>query len=142
VVSGHFAGEGGGQIVFWSSKPKEKKKILLGVREEPRGAFRVFPSDEEPVTFQFAGKKIKAMDISGGGISFKNDGFRAGYSEVVGFTLPIVDVDIRVKLEVVNIIEAKNLCCCRFVDIDEEQQESVFKYCLERQKEELQKKKK
>lgn len=128
--------------MFWNSKPKEKKKILVSSKDEPRGAFRVYPSDEEPITFQFTGKKIKVMDISGGGVSFKNDGFKPGTAEVVSFTLPIVDVDIKVKLEVVNIIEAKNVCCCRFVDLDEDQQESVFKYCLERQKEELQRKNK
>jgi len=122
-------------------KKKKKKKILVKATEETRQSFRVAPSPNEPIRFRFSGKEVSALDISSGGLSFKNNHFAKGSAEEVSFTLPGSSVEIRVKLNLLNIIEAKNMCCCQFQDLDPDYEDAIDSYALERQKEKLKSKK-
>jgi len=132
----------GGLNVFWKKKKEpEKKGFILKSGGEVRGSFRVYPSPDEPIKFKFGGKIVNVSDISAGGLSFKNDHFALGAQEVVSFALPGEETEINVTLEIVKIIESKNICCCRFVDMRQEDEDAIYDYTLRRQKEELQAKK-
>ena len=127
--------------MFWKKKSDKKKKTLINAAPEIRGAFRVEPLPHEPIEFTFSGKKVRVTDISAGGLSFKNDHFQEGNREEISFKLPNDPREIRCILEVVRIIEAKDLCCTQFVDLTNEQDDMVGRYVLERQKFDLQRKK-
>ena len=45
---------------------------------EVRGSFRVYPSEENPILLKVGDVKLKAVDISAGGISFDNKDFELG----------------------------------------------------------------
>lgn len=128
--------------MFWNKKKEpQRKSLIVQPTEEVRGSFRVHPSAEEPIKFKFNNKIVSVSDISAGGLSFPNDHFAVGTQEVIGFPLPGEETEIEIKLEVVKIIEAKNMCCCRFIDLTEEDEDAIYDYALKRQKEELHTKK-
>ena len=128
--------------VFWKKKKEPKRKnFILKTNEEVRGSFRVHPSADEPIKFKFNNKIVSISDISAGGLSFKNDQFVVGAQEVVSFQLPGQEAVMQLKLEVIKIVEAKNMCCCQFLDLAEEDEDAICDYALRRQKEELQTKK-
>ena len=57
--------------MFWKKNKKDAdgKKQLFEMPEGNRGAFRVYPSDEEPILVKIkGGKTSKAVDICAGGI--------------------------------------------------------------------------
>ena|GEM_PF-1408010 len=134
--------------MFWKKKKdseekpkKKKKKKLVKATEEARQAYRVAPSPDDPIQFQFGGKEVSASDISTGGISFKNSHFAQGTQQEVKFDLPGSGTLVQTSLKLLRIIEAKNLCCCRFVDLHPDHEDAINTYVLQRQKEELQSKK-
>ena len=57
--------------MFWK-KNKEKEKKMFQTPSEVRGSFRVYPSEENPILLKVGDAKLKAVDISAGGISFNN----------------------------------------------------------------------
>jgi len=114
---------------------------MIETTEETRGAFRVEPLPKQPIPFLFMGKRVDVLDISSGGISFKNDEFPKGKTESVKFKLPGDPNIIETKLEIVRIIPEKNICCSQFVDLNSEQEDQIVKYVLERQKYDLRKQK-
>lgn len=122
--------------LFWKKK-SDKPKSLIKSTAEVRGAFRVQPLPKQPIAFLFMGKRVNAMDISAGGISFRNNGFPDGKTEKIRFKLPGDPKVIEVKLQIVRIIPEKNICCCQFVDMLPEQDDQVARYVLERQKYDL-----
>ncbi|MEC7641765.1 MAG: PilZ domain-containing protein [Nitrospinota bacterium] len=127
------------------SKPlkdeEKKKKLFVKATDETRQAYRVSPLPSEPIRFEFDGKEITVVDISMGGVSFKNENFAKGTTQEVSFVLPGENVDISTKLAVVAILEAKNLCCCEFQDLNPDDEDAICDYVLDRQKEELKSKK-
>ena len=127
--------------MFWKKK-NDKPKSLIETDDEVRGAFRVQPLPKQPIPFLFMGKKIEVMDISAGGISFKNDNFPEGKIENVKFKLPGSPIVIETQLEIVRIINDKNICCSQFVDLRPEEEDQIAQYVLERQKHDLRKQKK
>lgn len=127
--------------MFWKKK-SDKPKSLIKASAEVRGAFRVEPLPKQPIAFLFMGKRVNALDISAGGISFRNNGFPNGRTENVKFKLPGDPKVVDTKLQIVRIISEKNMCCCQFVDLRPDQDDQIARYVLERQKYDLRMQKK
>ena len=129
--------------MFWKKKNEPQKKSLIEqTADEVRGSFRVSPSSDEPIEFTFDKKMVSVSDLSAGGLSFKNDGFKVGTQEDVKLKLPGEETPMDITLEVIKIIEAKNICCCEFLELSGEDEDAIYGYAMKRQKEELRAKKK
>ncbi|SVD52375.1 uncharacterized protein METZ01_LOCUS405229 [marine metagenome] len=130
--------------MFWNKKKKEEdgKKKMFEVPEGNRGAFRCYPSDDAPILIKIkGGKTSKAVDICAGGISFPDDNYENGttYDCKIKLTRDIEPFAAKV---IIHKIDDKNICRCSMVDLTDEQDDLVHHYVLERQKEELEEKKK
>ena len=130
--------------MFWNKKQKDEdgKKKMFEVPEGNRGSFRCYPSDDAPILIKIkGGKTSKAVDICAGGISFPNDNYENGttYDCKIKLTRDIEPFAAQV---IIHKIDDKNICRCSIVDLTDEQDDLVHHYVLERQKEELEEKKK
>ncbi len=80
------------------------------------------------------------IDISSGGLAFKNKNFISGATQPVEFLLPNQKVSIAPILVIIAIGE-QNICHCQFCEIGEDEVEAIHQYALKRQKEIMQSKK-
>ncbi len=103
---------------------------------EVRGSFRVYPSEENPILLKVGDAKLKAVDISAGGISFNNKDFELGASYPMQIILPKNKGNFTVETEILKIDE-KNICRCKIVGLSDEQEDEIHGYILARQKEEI-----
>ncbi|QPJ66053.1 MAG: PilZ domain-containing protein [Candidatus Nitrohelix vancouverensis] len=103
---------------------------------ETRGAFRVYPSRENPVYLKVNNTNLTAVDISAGGISFENKSFKKNVSYDMQITLPATDNEINAKVEILKIDEG-NICRAKMVDLSPQDEDDIHHYILTRQKEEL-----
>lgn len=136
--------------MFWKKKkesesPKKETKpagkgIIKSTPAETREAFRIAPLPSDPIELEFSGKIVDVVDISVGGLSFHNDGFELGEQEVE-FSLPGGGHLVQAKLNLIKIIEDKNLCRCRFINLHPDDEDMISRYVLERQKHDLKAKK-
>lgn len=126
--------------MFWKKKNKENdgKKRMFKMPTETRGAFRVYPSADAPIVLTIEGKKINAVDISSGGISFNNDDYKLKSTYDCGISLPTDGGGnpIAAKVQVLK-IDDTNVCRCTVTGINQEQEDQIHHYVLERQKQEL-----
>ena len=132
--------------MFWNKKKSEEgKKKMFEVPEGNRGAFRVYPSDDAPILIKIkGGKTSKAVDICAGGISFpndSNDSYEKGetYDCKIKLTRALEPFPAKV---IIHKIDDGNVCRCSIVDLTDEQDDMVHHYVLERQKEEVEEKRK
>lgn len=124
--------------MFWkkkSEKPEEGRK-LFKVPEQSRGAFRVAPDPLEPITLKIAGVEAHVVDISSGGLSFKNANFKVDAPYDISFSLPHSSAVIKVKIKILRITDSQ-LCPAVFIDLPPELEDEIHRYVLNRQKEEL-----
>tara|TARA_B100001123_G_scaffold380517_1_gene450183 strand:- start:625 stop:1005 length:381 start_codon:yes stop_codon:yes gene_type:complete len=121
--------------LFWK-KNKEKEKKMFKTPSEVRGSFRVYPSEENPILLKVGDAKLKAVDISAGGISFNNKDFELGASYPMQIILPKNKGNFTVETEILKIDE-KNICRCKIVGLSDEQEDEIHGYILARQKEEI-----
>ena len=121
--------------MFWK-KNKEKEKKMFKTPSEVRGSFRVYPSEENPILLKVGDAKLKAVDISAGGISFNNKDFELGASYPMQIILPKNKGNFTVETEILKIDE-KNICRCKIVGLSDEQEDEIHGYILARQKEEI-----
>ena len=121
--------------MFWK-KNKEKEKKMFKTPSEVRGSFRVYPSEENPILLKVGDAKLKAVDISAGGISFNNKDFELGASYPMQVILPKNKGNFTVETEILKIDE-KNICRCKIVGLSDEQEDEIHGYILARQKEEI-----
>ena len=121
--------------MFWK-KNKEKEKKMFKTPSEVRGSFRVYPSEENPILLKVGEAKLKAVDISAGGISFANKGFELGSTYPMHIILPKNKGNFKIKTEILKIDE-KNICRCKIVGLSDEQEDAIHAYILARQKEEI-----
>ena len=127
--------------MFWKKKSKDTGgKKLFKNPTETRGAFRVYPSKENPIILKVGTTALKAVDISAGGISFDNKGFKLGAKYPMEITLPKGKGNFKVETEILK-IDDKNVCRCKIVGLDPDQEDSIHSYILSRQKEEIAQKK-
>ncbi len=82
---------------------------------------------------------LSAVDISAGGISFDNKSFKLGAKYPMELTLPKKGT-MTVETEILK-IDDKNVCRCKIVGLNPDQEDDVHSYILARQKEEIAQKK-
>ncbi len=122
--------------MFWKKKSKDQDEgKLFKAPPTDRGAFRVYPSKENPVTIKVGDTKLIAIDISAGGISFDNTNFKNGATYPLEIILPEKET-IAVETTI-HKIDDKNVCRCSIVGLSEYQEDQVHSYILSRQKEEM-----
>lgn len=123
--------------MFWKKKSKDTGgKKLFKNPSETRGSFRVYPSKENPIILKVSSIDLVAVDISAGGISFDNKKFKLGATYPLEMTLPRGKGTITAKTEVLK-IDDKDVCRCKVVGLNEDQEDQVHSYILSRQKEEI-----
>ncbi len=99
-----------------------------------RTAFRVEPSPEAPILLIVHRNPVQVVDISSGGVSFKNKNFMVGVFYRVNFILPHNKQEISSQLEIMS-IDRNRICRCRFTGLTSEQEEHIHQYVVERKKE-------
>ncbi|SLM32688.1 Conserved hypothetical protein [Desulfamplus magnetovallimortis] len=131
----------------------EKSQVIddaIYQSQSRREAFRYAPEDGS-VLFEmtFLNTIVKIMDLSAGGLSFLNTGFNRDDSDTV--TLILKDVNIRaggrnisqidnVKAKIID-IDNNNICHAIFEDLSNEDADILHQYILEKQKQDIRKKK-
>ncbi len=98
-----------------------------------RKAFRLCPTEADPIIINFKGKNVSLIEISAGGTSFNNRGFKKGDSQNVHFSLEGQPLPVTALLEVVGIADT-DICHCRFKEMDTESEETIHKYVLHMQR--------
>ncbi len=99
-----------------------------------RAAYRVRPSSDAPILLIVDRNPVPVVDISSGGVSFKNRDFMVGVFYRVNFILPHNKKEISCQVEVMG-IDRHRVCRCRFTDLTAEQEESILQYVVERKQE-------
>lgn len=133
--------------MFWKNnigKDREKlAKTFFKAPSDSRLAFRVYPSQEDPLYLKVTGKKLLVHDISSTGIAFQCSGFKNSTIHPVQLNLPEDSATIFGIIEIIStdIIDGKNVCRSKLYDLTSEQEDKIHHYVLERQKEELENKK-
>jgi hypothetical protein len=122
--------------LFWKKKTKEPEKKLFKNPTETRGAFRVYPSKENPIIIEVGSTHLNAVDISAGGISFANKGFKLGATYPMEVSLPKGKGAFKVKTEILK-IDDTDVCRCKIVGLSADQEDAIHSYILARQKEEI-----
>jgi len=120
--------------LFWKKKTKETKKLFKNPTTT-RGAFRVYPSKENPILLKIGSTPLSASDISASGVSFPNQDFKLGEKYSMDLTLPNDEI-MKLETEILKIDE-KNICRCKIIGLNPDQEDAIHYYILARQKEEL-----
>ena len=119
--------------MFW--KKKNKKEEKLKAPDEARQAYRVAPDSENPLFLNMEGNSLEIVEISSGGLAFKNQGLKAGSTYMIDFVLP-TGGGIRTRIKILRIDE-EDICRCNFIDLNVESEDSLHRYVLVRQKDDL-----
>jgi len=106
---------------------------------DQRSSYRVRPLSTEPIRIEFKGKTLFVKDISAGGLSFCNDNFAAGDSQLITLDLPGKNVTITAKTEVIK-IDRQGVCHCRFVGLSDDLVNAIHRYVMAVQVEEMREK--
>jgi hypothetical protein len=130
--------------LFWKKKKNndesKEEKLLFKMPVETRGAFRVYPSKENPVNLKVSGVDLPALDLSAGGISFANKSFKKNVELPLSIQLPHLSHPIKVKVEILKIDDG-DVCRAKIVGLSPQEEDDIHHYILTRQKEELEEKK-
>jgi len=127
--------------LFWK-KGKDKKQIdefEISFDTDRRTFFRVTPTPEKPVYFQVGASRFKVEEISAGGFRFQAAGFRPGQNLPGLIRLPDDPAPIPVVLTIVKLLEG-GLVAVQIEKIKEESRERLHYYVLNRQKDEMERK--
>ena len=103
--------------------------------EEARQAYRIAPDPENPLFLNLEGKSLEIVEISSGGLAFKNQGLKADSSYKIDFVLP-TGGSIMTRIKILRIDE-EDICRCNFIDLDVQSEDSLHRYVLVRQKDDL-----
>jgi hypothetical protein len=106
--------------------------------DDRRSSFRVCPSKSEPVIVVIDDRKVHALDIGAGGISFENKDLKKGETIYATIELPGRPSPVEVTLKVL-FVKNQSVCHCRFEDIEEKEADEIHLYMLAKQKEDLRK---
>ncbi len=127
--------------MFWKKK-KPADDAIIHQTDDQRATYRYQFKENEKLEIQFQGKTVRVIDISAGGMAFKNNGFKPLDFEFIKFRLDIPDFTgdstFFAGLRIINISET-GTCHCLFEQCSLDQHELIHKYVLEMQKIELQK---
>ncbi|MDH5762509.1 MAG: PilZ domain-containing protein [Nitrospinota bacterium] len=119
--------------MFWKKKNKQEKKFKAP--EEARQAYRVAPDPESPIFVNLEGQSLEVLEISSGGLAFKNKGFRANATYGIDFVLP-TGGGIKTRIRILRIDE-EDICRCNFINLSTESEDALHRYVLVRQKDDL-----
>ncbi len=114
--------------------------MIIHETENKRETFRYNPTPHDTLTIDFMGKSMDLIDISAGGVSFKDQGFAKGERDKI--TLDLRDPDLRmgqilsIAIRILD-IDARSICHCIFETPSEEQTEAVHRFLLVKQKKEI-----
>lgn len=125
--------------MFWKRK-QNNSELFFRKTDGRRSSYRAPPSKSAPIVFEFGGEKVQVINISSGGLAFKNKNFKSGDTQSIEFLLPNQNVSIASILAIIAIGE-QNICHCQFCEIGEDEIEAIHQYVLKRQKEIMQSKK-
>jgi hypothetical protein len=114
--------------LFWKTG-KTTEQIFSVNATDQRSSFRVVPPSDHPLQTVFRGRTVSVEDIGAAGLSFSDDDFRAGDSDVVVLELPGASGPISARTEIIA-VDGKNICHCRFVGLDEDAFNAIHKYML------------
>ncbi|MGY8714583.1 MAG: PilZ domain-containing protein, partial [Verrucomicrobiia bacterium] len=93
----------------------------------------------KPILLKIGSTPLSASDISASGVSFPNEDFKLGEKYSMELTLPNEQI-MKLETEILKIDE-KNICRCKIMGLDPDQEDTIHYYILARQKEELAQKK-
>ena len=119
--------------MFWKKKSKQENK--LKAPEEARQAYRVAPDPENPLFLNLEGNSLEIVELSSSGLAFKNQGLKAGSAHMVDFVLPTGGI-IKTRVKILRINE-EDICRCNFINLDVKYEDSLHRYVLVRQKDDL-----
>jgi hypothetical protein len=129
-----------GGLNLFGKRKQNNSELFFRETNCKRSSYRVPPSKSAPIVFEFGGEKVQVIDISSGGLSFKNKDFKSGATQPIEFLLPNKNVSIAPILAIIA-IGKQNICHCQFCEIREDEYEAIHQYVLKRQKEIMQSKK-
>jgi len=117
--------------------------MLIHNTENKREAFRYHPLSPNSLTVNFLGKNLPLIDISAGGVSFKNQGFIKGNRDLI--TLVLEDSELKpnhllsIAIRIIH-IDTENICHCLFENPLNDQKEAIHHFLLVKQKKEIRQK--
>ncbi|MCP3940238.1 MAG: PilZ domain-containing protein [Desulfobacteraceae bacterium] len=113
-------------------------------QESLREAFRYTFKGGRVFLMEFKQKPVEVLDISAGGMAFKNNGFKQYDVDQVNLLLDIPNyignTKFSAQLRILNITD-ESICQCIFENCPVEKYELIHKYVLEMQKTEIKTKK-
>jgi hypothetical protein len=131
--------------LFWKKKqPRNETFIHDNGKNEiqsRRGFFRYKFSGSHNLEIRFLNKDVELVDMSAGGLSFRDNGFAKGDRDKI--SLPLRDKDrpfeylLYIEIEILS-IDAEEICHCTFENPEKEQTEAIHRFLLIKQKKDLQ----
>ena len=125
--------------MFWKKK-KPPTELLDHPSDNQRDAFRYAFRPDQQFSIRFKNKQVTVLNISAGGLAFKNQGFSPYDSDYVHFQLEIPnflgDPSFSADLRILRIDE-NDVCHCIFEQCPLVHHELIHKYVLEMQKNDL-----
>lgn len=125
--------------MFWKKK-NTSIDISVSNSDSRREAFRFTPFDGELFHVVFLGKKLRILDISAGGVSFENKGFKVNDADIIEIDLRefgrLNQRKISLKTRILS-IDAKNICHTEFDGISVEQEDLLHHFVYSLQKKEI-----
>ena len=127
--------------MFLRKKKAGIKAVNPDDRDDKREAYRYIFRDGRRPYLTFLGKSTHLMNISAGGMAFKNNDFSLGDTDRIRLSLEdtsnpgetsILDTQTRIFH-----ISRDGICHCSFEDLAPDQAERIHKYVLEMQKKDL-----
>ena len=132
--------------MFWKKRKTGKKRILDFESSNQRQAFRYKHGELNGPEIVFLGKKLRLLDISASGASFKEKDFSSKDSDDIQLDLNAPGTKklpvLSLKIKILSRDNRTGICHCRFENITEEQKELIHKYILNAQKAAIKKRKK
>jgi hypothetical protein len=122
--------------LFWKKK-KPETDTIIHESKDLRQTYRYQFKEGQGFEIKFKGKPVWIIDISAGGVAFKNKGFKQFDFDFIKFKLDIPDFSGKntffAGLRILTINEA-GTCHCLFEQFSLDQHELIHKYVLEMQK--------
>ena len=120
---------------FKKAEESDPELFALKTRER-RNAYRVQPSEDEPLFFRMDDKIVAIKNISAAGLSFINEDYAIGELFTVRIDLPGARSPFPATFQIIG-IDSLNYCHCRFIEINEDASEKIHQYVLHYQKEQV-----
>ena len=125
--------------MFWKKK-KPVTDTIIYESDDKRQAYRYEFKPEQQLEVEFKGRTVRVINISAGGMAFKNNGFQQFDADFIKFDLDIPNFSGNTTffagLRILKISE-NDTCHCIFEQCSLDQHELIHKYVLEMQKNDL-----